>query len=41
MQHSRIVSRFAIAAALAAGIAAGAHAQSDGLPATHQQGDVT
>ncbi|MGU7781615.1 carboxypeptidase regulatory-like domain-containing protein [Burkholderia sp. PU8-34] len=44
MQHPRRLSRFAIAAALAAGIAAGAtgaYAQSDGLPAAHQQGDVT
>ncbi|MEN8516360.1 carboxypeptidase-like regulatory domain-containing protein [Burkholderia sp. RS02] len=44
MQHLRNVSRFAVAAALAAGLAAGAtgaYAQSDGLPAAHQQGDVT
>ncbi|MGU7772254.1 carboxypeptidase-like regulatory domain-containing protein [Burkholderia sp. MR1-5-21] len=44
MQHPRRLSRFAIAVALAAGIAAGttgAYAQSDGLPAVHQQGDVT
>ncbi|AWU99306.1 carboxypeptidase regulatory-like domain-containing protein [Burkholderia sp. JP2-270] len=44
MQYLRNVSRFAVAAALAAGLAAGAtgaYAQSDGLPAAHQQGDVT
>lgn len=41
MQPQRIVSRFAIAAALAAGIATGAHAQSNGLPAASTQGDVT
>ncbi|MBN3791205.1 carboxypeptidase regulatory-like domain-containing protein [Burkholderia sp. Bp8963] len=44
MQHSRSVSRFAIAAALAVGVATGAtgaYAQSDGLPAAHQQGDVS
>ncbi|KVN37352.1 carboxypeptidase regulator [Burkholderia stagnalis] len=44
MQYPRRVSRFAIAAALAAGLAAGAsgaYAQSDGLPAPRQQGDVS
>ncbi|MCU9952826.1 MULTISPECIES: carboxypeptidase-like regulatory domain-containing protein [Burkholderia] len=41
MQYLRNVSRFAVAAALAAGFAAGAYAQSDGLPAARQQGDVT
>ena len=44
MQYLRNVSRFAVAAALAAGLAAGAtgaYAQSDGLPAARQQGDVT
>jgi hypothetical protein len=41
MEHQRIVSRFAIAAALAAGVATGAHAQSDGLPAATQQGAVS
>ncbi|AOJ63661.1 carboxypeptidase regulator [Burkholderia ubonensis] len=44
MQHPRNMSRFAIAAALAVGVAAGAtgaYAQSDGLPAARQQGDVT
>ncbi|OMG73354.1 carboxypeptidase-like regulatory domain-containing protein [Burkholderia ubonensis] len=44
MQHPRSMSRFAIAAVLAIGVAAGAtgaYAQSDGLPAARQQGDVT
>ncbi|KVD74910.1 carboxypeptidase regulator [Burkholderia ubonensis] len=44
MQHPRSMSRFAIAAALAVGVAAGAtgaYAQSDGLPAARQQGDVS
>ncbi|WP_423392951.1 carboxypeptidase-like regulatory domain-containing protein [Burkholderia sp. LMG 21824] len=44
MQYLRNVSRIAVAAALAAGLAAGAtgaYAQSDGLPAARQQGDVT
>ncbi|WP_321958373.1 carboxypeptidase-like regulatory domain-containing protein [Burkholderia cenocepacia] len=44
MQYLRNVSRFAVAAALTAGLAAGAtgaYAQSDGLPAARQQGDVT
>ncbi|WP_179403474.1 carboxypeptidase-like regulatory domain-containing protein [Burkholderia guangdongensis] len=44
MQQQRIVSRFAIAAALAIGIvgvAGGAYAQSNGLPPVHQQGAVS
>ncbi|WP_175911270.1 carboxypeptidase-like regulatory domain-containing protein [Burkholderia sp. BCC1640] len=44
MQYLRNVSRFAAAAALAAGFAVtapGAYAQSDGLPAASQQGDVS
>ncbi|AXF21587.1 carboxypeptidase regulator [Burkholderia pyrrocinia] len=44
MQYLRNVSRFAVAAALAAGLAAGAtgaYAQSDGLPAASQQGDIS
>ncbi|MCA8089710.1 carboxypeptidase-like regulatory domain-containing protein [Burkholderia anthina] len=44
MQYLRNVSRFAVAAALAAGFATaatGAYAQSDGLPAASQQGDVS
>ncbi|KVC40739.1 carboxypeptidase-like regulatory domain-containing protein [Burkholderia diffusa] len=44
MQYLRNVSRFAAAAALAAGVAVaapGAYAQSDGLPAASQQGDVS
>ncbi|WP_175775798.1 carboxypeptidase-like regulatory domain-containing protein [Burkholderia anthina] len=44
MQYLRNVSRIAVAAALAAGLATaatGAYAQSDGLPAVSQQGDVS
>ncbi|AOI58385.1 carboxypeptidase regulator [Burkholderia diffusa] len=44
MQYLRNVSRFAAAAALVAGFAVaapGAYAQSDGLPAASQQGDVS
>ncbi|RKU02704.1 carboxypeptidase regulator [Burkholderia sp. Nafp2/4-1b] len=44
MQYLRNVSRFAAAAALAAGCvvaAPGAYAQSDGLPAASQQGDIS
>jgi len=44
MQYLRNVSRIAVAAALATGLAAaapGVYAQSDGLPAASQQGDVS